>query len=229
MSDRSRGEGHVWHWTLEQRQASGPRGEPIDVLWLRLPGFLGRDNPTDCEAIFGDDWETPVLERALPHDRWWLWWTESTSLKGLAEDAPHVRRARSLPDAWPPREPTVWIGRGALQNFGAALLPPDPALHALVLRHGPSSYSEIDPNFVLVLSPRASSPSATPSPADLQRRLRKSTPDEPGFDLLGVTVDRLLMQWDGDMYLALRRADEGPLLDSIEAWAKGFGVRVERR
>jgi hypothetical protein len=228
MTERARGEGHVWHWTLERQQAAAARGEPARVLWLRLPGFLGRETPTDNEAIFGDDWETPVLERLLPHDRWWLWWTESTSLQGLVDEAPLVRRARTLPNAWPRDEQTVWIGRGLLQNFGAALLPPNPALHALVLRHGPSSYSEIDPNFVLVLSPEASLPSAAMSPADVQRWFREATPREPGFHLLGSTADRLLMQWDGDLYLAVRREDEAALLASLEAWAATFGVRVER-
>jgi hypothetical protein len=218
----------AWYWTIEHRHLTGAHGEPINVFWLRLPGFLGNaDTTTDCEAIFGEDWDSAVLEQLLPHDRWWLWWTESSTLRAFSKGATRVRRSRSLPDSWPRDEQTALIGRGFFQNFGAALLPPDPALHALVERHGPSSYSEIEPNFVVVLSARGASLSSAMSPASLQRRFRKATPDEPGFDLLGGVADRLLMQWDGDMYLAARREDEPALLASLEAWAATFGVRVE--
>jgi len=207
---------------------TGADGKPVDIFWLRLPGFLGHDPTTDCEAIFGDDWDTAVLEQLLPHDRWWLWWTESPTLKAFSKDAPRCRRSRSLPTAWPRDEHAALIGRGFLQNFGAALLPPDPALHALVFRHGPSSYSEVDPNFLVVLSPRGASRPPAMSPAALQRRLRKATPSEPGFDLLGGVADRLLMQWDGDLYLAARRENEPALLASLEAWVSRFDVCIER-
>jgi hypothetical protein len=217
----------AWYWTIEHRHLTGAHGELVDFFWLRLPGFLGNDTTTDCEAIFGEDWDTAVLEQLLPHDRWWLWWTESPTLKAFSKDATRVRRSRSLPDSWPRDEQAALIGRGFFQNFGAALLPPDRVLHALVSRHGPSSYSEIDPNLVVVLSARGASRSSTVSPASLQRRFRKATPDEPGFDLLGGVADRLLMHWDGDMYLAARREDEPALLASLEAWAATFGVRVE--
>jgi hypothetical protein len=228
VADRSSGEKPAWHCTIEYRHVTGAQGEPVDVFWLRLPGFLGNDTTTDCEGTFGEDWDTAVLERLLPHDRWWLWWTESPTLKAFSREAARVRRSRTLPDAWPRDEQAVLIGRSFLQNFGAALLPPDPALHVLVFRHGPSSYSEIDPNFVVVLSPRGASPTPAMSPAALQRRLRKATPYEPGFELLGGVADRLLMQWDGDLYLAARREDEPALLASLEAWATTFDVRVER-
>jgi hypothetical protein len=228
VANRSNGEKPAWHWTIEHRHVAGAHGEPVDIFWLRLPGFLGNDTRMDCEGIFGEDWDTAVLERLLPHDRWWLWWTESPALRGFSKDAARVRRSRCLPDAWPRDEQVVLIGRGFLQNFGAALVPPDPALHALVFRHGPSSFSEIDPNFVVVLSARGASPTPAMSPATLQRRLRKATSDEPGFELLGGVADRLLMQWDGDMYLAARREDEPALFASVEAWAKTFDVRVDR-
>jgi hypothetical protein len=228
VANRSNGEKPAWHWTIEHRHVAGAHGELVDIFWLRLPGFLGNDTRMDCEGIFGEDWDTAVLERLLPHDRWWLWWTESPTLKAFSREAARVRRSRTLPDAWPRDEQVVLIGRGFLQNFGAALVPPDPALHALIFRHGPSSYSEIDPNFVLVLSPRGASPSSAMSPAALQLRLRSATPDEPGFDLLGGVADRLLMQWDGDMYLGARREDEPALLASLEAWAAMFGVGIAR-
>jgi hypothetical protein len=228
LTNPSSGEKPAWHWTIERRHVRGARGDPVGIFWLRLPGYLGDDTAVDCEAAFGEDWDTAVLERLLPHDRWWLWWTESPTLKAFSKDAARVRRSRSLPDAWPGDEHTALIGRGLLQNFGAALLPPDPVLHGLVLQHGPSSYSEIDPNFVVVLSPRCATTSGAMSPSSLERELRKATPSEPGFELLGGVADRLLMQWDGDLYLAARRDDEPALLASLEAWAATFGVRIER-
>lgn len=230
VATRSSSEHLAWYWTIEHRHLTGAHGEFVNVFWLRLPGFLGNAATTmDCEAIFGEEWDTAVLEQLLPHDRWWLWWTESPTLKGFSKDAARVRRSRSLPDRWPRDEQAALIGCGFFRSFGAALLPPDPALHALVSKHGPSSYSEIDPNFVVVLSAHSASLSSAMSPASLQRRFGKATPDEPGFELLGGVADRLLMQWDGDMYLAARREDEPALLASLEAWAASFGVRVDCR
>jgi hypothetical protein len=229
VATRSSDKHPAWYWTIEHRHLTGAHGELVDVFWLRLPGLLGNDTTTDCEVIFGEDWDSAVLEQLLPHDRWWFWWTETPTLKRFSKDANRVRRSRSLPDSWPRDEQVALLGRGFFQNFGAVLLPPDRALHALVLRHGPSSYSEVDPNFVLVLSARGASPSSAMSPASLQRRFRKATPEEPGFELLGGVADRLLMQWDGDMYLAARREDEPGLLASLEAWAASFGVHVECR
>ncbi|HTV18848.1 MAG TPA: hypothetical protein VMG12_09260 [Polyangiaceae bacterium] len=231
MADRTSGEGHVWCWTLEHRTlgtggAASADAGAIEVFWLRLPGLLGRDATEDGEAVFGDDWETPVLERLLPHDRWWLWWTESSSLRGLMADAPLVRRARRLPDALPRDEAAIWVGRGLLANAGAALLPPRAELQALVFQHGPSRYSEIEPNFLLVLSARA--PGPAPSPAELQRGFSTATPEAPGLELLATVADRVLMQWNGDLYLGARRHEEEALCASLEAWAAEFGVRVER-
>ena len=227
MVERTPSAGHVWCWTLEHPTLAAAGGA-LELFWLRLPGFLGRESGDDCEAVFGDDWETPVLERLLPHDRWWLWWTEWSSLRGLMADAPAVRRARQLPEALPADEPAIWVGRGFLDSFGAALLPPRPRLQALVLEHGPSLYSEFHPNFVLVLSRRAGVPDAGVSPAELQRGLSAATPDAPGLEWLASAADRLLMQWNGDLYIGARRDEEDALLASLEAWAAGYGVRVER-
>jgi len=228
LPERMRGEGQVWCWTIEHRSiaGAGESAAPIEVFWLRLPGFLGRESTQDCEAVFGDDWERQVLERLLPRDRWWLWWTESTSLRGLAVDAPRVHRARRLPDALPRDESAIWIGRGLLENFGAALLPPRAELQALVFEHGPSLYSEIDPNFLLVLSPGTGT--AGPSPAELQRQFPDATPEAPGFELLASTADRVSMQWNGDLYVGARRQHEAALLELVEAWTARHGVRVER-
>lgn len=196
------------------------------MIIYTLPERLRGPEPADCEVVLGDDYTARVLECVLRPESWWLWWTESTLLRRLERHAATVHRLRRLPEVAPDDRTAdgdpVWIARGILRAFGAALLPPASPLQARVLDAGASLYSEMDANFWIGVSPRSQG-----SPRAIEAWCKAAIPSSLRLDPFQQGAERLCMVHDGDLSIAVPARDAPSVLRALEQWASARGVALE--